>query len=470
MPDIKPKVKHPPLTYSDKLYNIIVKIYETGSDVALELLDVDDKSLDNNLLDIELVDISKQDWSVDVKSHGKISQMKIGMFVRYLFPKKFKERDIFMFATLYNKLRKGESIEEKIKTGTIIDVPSFSLNPKDVRSTFISLVTSTYPNPNEDQVVKYLPQDLTKDKYGNYYKIIGTSETMFTCHLDTADSGSPKKVVLYNEMLESNKCSVCDKDHAHDWPGEFISTDQETILGADDKAGVSVLMYMMAHDIPGVYYFFIGEERGGIGSSEVAFDFLEIEHLKGMKRCISFDRKNYFSIITHQLGDICCSDVFAKALCEEYNKNGMKMGLDSTGVYTDSANFTNLIPECTNISIGYFHEHTRDEILNMTYLIKLAESSIKVNWESLPSNRKVGFDPDILKKYGDIMYDIREMKFASKYRFSSEEGQAFLNFCIDDIPAFEFYNDLMALNILFEDYKMDPDIYFYKDEIKIQFK
>jgi hypothetical protein len=49
----------------------------------------------------------------------------------------------------------------------------------------------------------------------------------------------------------------------------MISTDGTTTLGADDKAGVSVLIWMMKHNIPGLYYFFIGEE-GCIGSGLAA--------------------------------------------------------------------------------------------------------------------------------------------------------------------------------------------------------
>jgi hypothetical protein len=45
----------------------------------------------------------------------------------------------------------------------------------------------------------------------------------------------------------------------------MISTDGTTTLGADDT-GVSVLIWMMKHNIPGLYYFFIGEEVGCIGS------------------------------------------------------------------------------------------------------------------------------------------------------------------------------------------------------------
>ena len=47
-------------------------------------------------------------------------------------------------------------------------------------------------------------------------------------------------------------------------------------------------------------------------------------------------------------------DAFGESLCKELNKSGMKLGLRSLGVFTDSANFIDVVPECTNISVGYF--------------------------------------------------------------------------------------------------------------------
>jgi hypothetical protein len=70
---------------------------------------------------------------------------------------------------------------EKIKS------TKFVYNPKDPRSTFLSLVTKTYPHGYEDEVLKFLP-NLKKDIVGNYYHIVGSNpRTMFTSHLDTAD-------------------------------------------------------------------------------------------------------------------------------------------------------------------------------------------------------------------------------------------------------------------------------------------
>ena len=67
----------------------------------------------------------------------------------------------------------------------------------------------------------------------------------------------------------------------------------------------------------------------------------------------------------------------------------MEMKPYNGGIYTDSASFIEDIPECTNVSVGYFNEHTGKEKQNITFLIKLCEASVKVNWDSLPTKRSL---------------------------------------------------------------------------------
>jgi len=254
-----------------------------------------------------------------------------------------------------------------------IKLDKFEYNPKDPRSTFLSLVTKTYPHGYEDKVLEFLPS-LKKDIVGNYYHIIGSEPTtMFTSHLDSADQ-KQNDVNLYSYI---------------EYGEEMIVSDGKSILGADDKAGVTIMLYMMANNVPGLYYFFIGEEVGGIGSNELSEKFINIDYLKSIKRCVSFDRRDYSSIITHQMGGRCCSEEFANELCNEYNKLGFDMKPDNTGIFTDSAFFIDLIPECTNISVGYFNEHTHKERQNMSYLIKLCSASVSVNWDYLPPINKL---------------------------------------------------------------------------------
>ena len=101
------------------------------------------------------------------------------------------------------------------------------------------------------------------------------------------------------------------------------------------------------------------------------------------KKCISFDRKGYSSVITKMKGDVCCSDKFANSLVSQLNKYIGGYEKDPTGRHCDSHVFVGTIPECTNISVGYFNEHTEYETQNITFLEKLCNAVIKVDWENL---------------------------------------------------------------------------------------
>ncbi len=235
----------------------------------------------------------------------------------------------------------------------------------NVRETFLKLTQKTYPHGTEDQLLSFLPKGIEKDEVGNYFYKIGESDTMFTCHLDTA-------------------CQTQNKVN-HKIGRQFIETDGKTILGADDKAGMTVLLYMIEHKVPGTYYFFIGEEVGCVGSGAISAKY----SFSDFKKCISFDRRGYDSIITEQFYGVCCSDEFAKDLASQLNKSNLSFNFrpDPTGIITDSASFVEEIPECTNISVGYFNEHKNIEKQDIKFLVNLCEAVVKVDWESLPVMR-----------------------------------------------------------------------------------
>ena len=239
----------------------------------------------------------------------------------------------------------------------------------DIRNIFLKLTEYTTPYGTESELEPLIP-GLSKDQWGNYYKRVGKSETLFTCHLD-------------------NYCKTKEKV-THVIEGDLIKTDGTTILGADNKAGVVALLYMIEKGVPGFYYFFLGEEpilSGGCwGSSKVASG--RPKFLSKFKRAVAFDRKQKGSIITRQMAQECCSNDFADALVSEFGKSGVQMKKDPTGYYTDTGNFIELIPECTNISIGVWNEHHNTEYVDWSYVEEIAEAACKVDWESLPSVRK----------------------------------------------------------------------------------
>lgn len=259
------------------------------------------------------------------------------------------------------------------------------------KETFLKLTEYTIPHGHEDDLVKLLPNGIKKDNIGNYFIKIGESKTLFTCHLDTY-SKEYKKV---NHIIDGN----------------IIKTDGTTILGADNKAGVVCLLYMIENNVPGLYFFFISEEpiseKGGLyGSSELAYT--KLNSLKKYERAIAFDRKHKGSIITRQMAEPCCSDEFADALIDEFSKQGVIMEKDKTGYYTDTAAFLEIIPECSNISIGVWNEHHNNEYVDISYVESVSKAAIKINWEDLPVIRSTEYflkdevspNRSIQKKYG----------------------------------------------------------------------
>jgi hypothetical protein len=410
----------PKIKLSKALIDVLEKLNDMNEYIAFEILCLDDEDTEYfNGLKITNVDVSDKDFhfKVTTKDKGTVD-MKCGNFIRYYFHNYFTSEDIQNFVTLYNKVKKGESVEdEKIP----IKVPTFEYNPLDPRSTFLSLVTKTYPHGHEDEVLQFLPE-LSKDIVGNYYKIIGDNPTtMFTCHLDTADR---KQAVtrLFSVQIDEQ---------------EHIVTDGTTVLGADDKAGTTVMLYMMAKNVPGLYYFFIGEERGGIGSRALADKYDEVSYLKNIKRCVSFDRRKTISVITAQAGGRCCSDEFGNALCEQYNASGLNLKIDPTGVFTDSASFIDDIPECTNVSVGYLNEHTGKEIQNMDYLIDLCKASVNVDWANLPVVRTIQDRAAIKQMISNVKTSNKEFVDALKgvnldKTISTDHGNVYVNFDLEN--------------------------------------
>jgi hypothetical protein len=103
------------------------------------------------------------------------------------------------------------------------------------------------------------------------------------------------------------------------------------------------------------------------------------------KRCIAFDRYGYTSIITYQSAGRCCSEDFSSALSSQFASVGLEgFKSDSGGIFTDSAAFMNTIPECTNLSVGYYGHHSHAEQQDIDFLRALCQACVKVNWEELP--------------------------------------------------------------------------------------
>ncbi len=220
----------------------------------------------------------------------------------------------------------------------------------------LDLLEYTTPFGTEDSLYKYLPKKCRKDKTGNmFYSENKKNDILFISHLDTCGTKREKINLNYNKHI--------------------IQTDKKTILGADDKAGIWLLLNLINKGVKADYLFTVGEERGGIGAS----DFIAENDIEKYKKVISFDRRKFSSVITSMF-TTCCSDEFALELSKALNYEP-----DKTGVFTDSKLFTPYCSEISNISVGYQNEHTVNETLNFNFLQSyLLPKLLKVNWNSLP--------------------------------------------------------------------------------------
>ena len=234
--------------------------------------------------------------------------------------------------------------------------------------------------------------------YDNHNKKAKTN-ILWSAHIDTMHHKNPDEIT---QEVFIDTFGTAFVDQASD------------CLGADDGAGVFLLLEMIDANVEGTYIFHRGEERGCWGSSQVAE--LHADYIKQFTHAIAFDRRGTTSIITHQRSDRCASDEVGKALIKLFGKG---FELDPTGVYTDTAEYTHLVGECLNISIGYQSEHTSAETLDTNHVLNLRDIIIAYDWarQSLPSVRKP--EPrrtysfygahnrtmiDDLLRYEDIMY------------------------------------------------------------------
>jgi hypothetical protein len=444
----------PLIKFSDDFWIMLDKIAQVdNSEIAWALYELDSNPLVKNIMRVSKVDLSEKEGRFSVTISGSEVDVRIKAFLKNYFGDTYSDEKVDKFVKAYNKIVGGFGEEEEDEDYEPIEVEKFTYDPTDIKSTFISLVTETYPHGYEEEVLKYLPSFLKKDKHGNYYYIIGNSDTAFTSHLDTA-SRTKSKVNL-REFEKDGQT--------------FIKTDGSSILGADDKAGVTVLLYMIHNNVPGVYWFFIGEERGGIGSRDVAKDYDSYPFMKDVKKIVSFDRRNYYSVITSQMGVSCCSNEFAQSLCDELNKSGLKLTLDPTGVFTDSASFIDIIPECTNVSVGYFDEHRHTELQNITYLKSLCKAAVACDWNKLVVKRKIGIDEEVSKKYARMVGDTRRLATNNQIKFSSEDGKLVYSIDIINGELNDFHDDMVKLEKLFAQYRQQPSVSFNENTIKIKF-
>jgi hypothetical protein len=207
------------------------------------------------------------------------------------------------------------------------------------------------------------------DRHGNYIKIIGDKPRIaFMSHHDTVHT---------NEGMQTPY--ICE---------DFVYIDQDC-LGADCTTGIYIMLSMIELGIEGVYVVHAAEEVGCVGSSAIVRD--EPLWLDWVDIAISFDRFGTTSIITHQMGERTCSDAFARSLSNELCMFHVP---DTKGSYTDSNEYRGVISECTNLSVGYYNQHSAKECQDLQYLDDLIDALGQVDWSKLVVDREPRIEYD----------------------------------------------------------------------------
>ncbi len=211
------------------------------------------------------------------------------------------------------------------------------------------------------------------DEHGNYILQIGQKpKHCFTAHHDTVHrQGGMQKLVVTNDVVTvaDPKVSSC--------------------LGADCTSGIYVILSMIEAGIEGTYVIHAAEEVGCKGSMEMVRDYPM--WLTYTKAVISFDRYGDNSVITHQMGFRTASDAFANSFADALGMPQLKP--DTGGSYTDSNEYAEIVPECTNISVGYYSQHSTTESQDLAYLEKLVFALENADWSKLVYER----DPTIIE-------------------------------------------------------------------------
>lgn len=259
--------------------------------------------------------------------------------------------------------------------------PNWGLDP-DAYQMFLDMLSYRRPEGSRAEqkfITRFLmPLNPDVDAAGNLYVTVGDSpNVLWSCHVDTVHQSQGRQRV---EVDHEGFVSVAPRQP------------ESNCLGADCTTGVWLMVQMIKAGKPGLYVFHRAEEVGCIGSRWIAS--YNAERLAGIDYAIAFDRYGFDHVITHQASGRCCSDAFAQALAGQL---GGRFQPDDGGVYTDTNEYTGIIPECTNISVGYFRQHTRAETQSLGFLAYLLPALLALDVSALPVAR----DPSVVESIWD---------------------------------------------------------------------
>jgi len=244
-------------------------------------------------------------------------------------------------------------------------------------------------------------EGIKSDGYGNFHLTIGKNPIiMWSCHTDTVT----RKVGRQNVKWADDKVLI------------LHNPQQNQCLGADDGAGLYIMLELIKNQKPGHYVFHRDEEIGGQGSMWLSRDNNWTKYIPtSIKATIAMDRCGTQDIITHQMYQRTASDAFADSLAIQLP---LGMRKDDSGVFTDTANYVDIIGECTNLAVGYERNHGPSESLDTDHVKRLTDALIMLDETKLDYVRNpgeyeyadYGYGYGMYKDYGDPAFTVSRGK------------------------------------------------------------
>lgn len=206
---------------------------------------------------------------------------------------------------------------------------------------------------------------------------IGELNIGYVAHLDTVHrTEGPQDIIVHN--------------------GKVSAVGAEC-LGADDGAGIWLLVEMMRAKKPGYYVFTTDEEIGCVGAEKMVEEIGESEWYKDIQWFVEFDRKGTAEVIYDNFGGLCASKEDAQTMCDFL---GLGHVPSAHGCFTDIVAFAKTTRACLNISAGYKGAHTPQEELDLSYLFRLRNKICSLDWSTLKTPIGYKEDPKMFYSYG----------------------------------------------------------------------
>lgn len=221
-----------------------------------------------------------------------------------------------------------------------------------------------------------------------------------------------------------------DRKIYHSKDGEDILYTNDKCLGADDRAGLEIVLSLMEDfgDLEGslrnqfkgnlIAWITVDEEIGCVGAEQLA---KTTDLFKSIDMSITFDRRNKRDIVVRNAWQDFCTDSYANV----FVKASAMLGMDyktTTGGISDAMVSSEQSINSVNLSVGYDNEHTTSEQIDLnafydTY--KLAIQFMSIINEEADSVEDFVYDAFSTKYFYDMTSEVESGKINDiEYDFS----------------------------------------------------